>query len=71
MSRKISLSAVASNFIVANIKPNITSVQNVDGSQTITLSYNIPAHLIKEFDDWKIKMEHLIDKNTKEHILED
>lgn len=68
---KVSLSQVTINMIVANVKPKVTVLPNVDGSQKVIFEYDVPLDKIKEFDDWKIKMEHLIDKDTKEHILED
>ena len=71
MSKKVSLSKVATNVMVANVKPNVTVIQNPDGSQKVIFEYDVPLDKIKEFDDWKIKMEHLVDKDTKEHFLED
>lgn len=68
---KASLSQIAINMIVANIKPKVTVLSNVDGSQKVIFEYDVPLDKIKEFDDWKTRMEHLIDKDTGEHILED
>ena len=71
MSKKVSLSKVATNVMVANVKPKVTVIQNPDGSQKVTFEYLVPPSLIKEFDDWRIRMEHLVDPQTKEPILED
>ena len=68
--KKVSLSKIANNMILANIKPTISVIQNIDGSQKVIFEYDVPLDKIKEFDDWKIKMEHLIDEDKK-HILED
>ena len=68
---KVSLSQIAINVIVANVKPKVTVLSNADGSQKVIFEYDVPLDKIKEFDDWKTRMERLIDKDTGEHILED
>ena len=69
--KKVSLSKIASNVILCNVKPNVSVIINPDGSQKVIFEYDVPLELIKEFDDWRIRMEHLIDKETGESILED
>lgn len=67
---KVSLSKIATNVMLVNIKPKVSVFQNCDGSQKVIFEYDVPAELIKEFDDWRMRMEHLVDEETKKHILE-
>lgn len=67
---KVSLSKIATNVMLVNVKPKVSVFQNCDGSQKVIFEYDVPANLIKEFDDWRMRMEHLVDEDTREHILE-
>ena len=69
--KTVSLNKIATNMIVERIKPNVRVYFNEDGSQKVVLEYNVPESLIKDFDDWVQRMEHLVDPETGKKILVD
>ena len=59
---KIDLNKIATNVMICNIRPEVKVFYNVDGTVKVRLDYDVPKKLIHEFQEYVLRMEHLVDE---------